>query len=441
MFTTLQKDLQNSLGPRECRLSGDIFSGRGGRSRRRLEPLPVPRGERCRRRVGERAVRPHPVVLLAPRLDDLTRVIQADEPVLVQALVAELAIEALDVRVLHRRARAGDAPRSAERVPRETRALDWIADLLASTKKADAILAFTYEAFDVVPEDRPKQLRYVGPLACTPTRRRRRVPSQRGRAPSRRRAARSGWRRAARCRAAPARPSAPPPGERRERSGRTARWRLGVCSPSPARTAACARPACLCHSRACATCAPAPPSCADSMPTGRARRRTGCASISTCASATPSSAAPRPRRRGSRRCASPTNRSNSRIRRSMRTNVSWSTSPAGCATSRRTPRCRLRRCRTPPRPAGRRRSAGVARASGRPEISVQGAAVGAAGPLPATGRRYHAGRPRRRSAPRRGAATGRRRRAASPRRRRRPPSPSRAPARRGSRRRAPGRGW
>jgi MGT family glycosyltransferase len=50
---------------------------------------------------------------------------------------------------------------------REDLGLDRIADLWAAARKADAIVAFTYEAFDTVPQDRPKQLHYVGPLACT----------------------------------------------------------------------------------------------------------------------------------------------------------------------------------------------------------------------------------------------------------------------------------
>ena len=45
------------------------------------------------------------IVLHPPLLDDLPRLIQRHEPVLVQALVPELAVEALDVRVLHGLAR------------------------------------------------------------------------------------------------------------------------------------------------------------------------------------------------------------------------------------------------------------------------------------------------------------------------------------------------
>ena len=43
-----------------------------------------------------------------------------------------------------------------------------VADLRKSVERVDAILAFTYEEFDMVPADAPKQLHYVGPLACVP---------------------------------------------------------------------------------------------------------------------------------------------------------------------------------------------------------------------------------------------------------------------------------
>src|SRR4030095_2881005 len=36
----------------------------------------------------------------------------------------------------------------------------------AAEARADAILAFTYEAFDTAPQSRPARLAYVGPLAC-----------------------------------------------------------------------------------------------------------------------------------------------------------------------------------------------------------------------------------------------------------------------------------
>jgi MGT family glycosyltransferase len=47
---------------------------------------------------------------------------------------------------------------------REQLGLGRIADRFAAAAEADAIVAFTHEAFDVVPTERPKQLHYVGPL-------------------------------------------------------------------------------------------------------------------------------------------------------------------------------------------------------------------------------------------------------------------------------------
>jgi hypothetical protein len=52
--------------------------------------------------VAERAVWPHRVVVDAPSLDDLLRLGDAQKPVLIQAVVAKLAVEAFDVGVLHR---------------------------------------------------------------------------------------------------------------------------------------------------------------------------------------------------------------------------------------------------------------------------------------------------------------------------------------------------
>jgi MGT family glycosyltransferase len=52
---------------------------------------------------------------------------------------------------------------------RDRLGLDRIDDRLAAATKADAIVAFTYEAFDVPPPVRPAQLHYVGPLACLPS--------------------------------------------------------------------------------------------------------------------------------------------------------------------------------------------------------------------------------------------------------------------------------
>ena len=47
---------------------------------------------------------------------------------------------------------------------REELGLARVADRFDAAAKADAIVAFTYEAFDLVPNDRPKQLHYVGPF-------------------------------------------------------------------------------------------------------------------------------------------------------------------------------------------------------------------------------------------------------------------------------------
>jgi MGT family glycosyltransferase len=44
--------------------------------------------------------------------------------------------------------------------------LERVDDHFAAVAKADAIVAFTYEAFDLPPPARPARLHYVGPLAC-----------------------------------------------------------------------------------------------------------------------------------------------------------------------------------------------------------------------------------------------------------------------------------
>ena len=60
------------------------------------------RGELGRRHSADRAVRPDFVVVAPPAGDVLPCLVQRLEPVLVQAFVAELAVEALDVAVLRR---------------------------------------------------------------------------------------------------------------------------------------------------------------------------------------------------------------------------------------------------------------------------------------------------------------------------------------------------
>src|SRR5258705_1136050 len=52
------------------------------------------------RHVAEGAVRPNRIIVQAPGFDDLARLRQAEEPVLVEALIAEPAVEALDVGIL-----------------------------------------------------------------------------------------------------------------------------------------------------------------------------------------------------------------------------------------------------------------------------------------------------------------------------------------------------
>ena len=68
---------------------------------------------------------PDGIVVHAPGLDDLTRVSQAEEPVLVQALVAESAVETLDVGILIRLARVDEVQPDAAGVgPRIERPAD-----------------------------------------------------------------------------------------------------------------------------------------------------------------------------------------------------------------------------------------------------------------------------------------------------------------------------
>lgn len=59
---------------------------------------------------------PDGIVVHAPGLDDLARVRQAEEPVLVQALVAESAVETLDVGILIRLARVDEVQPDAAAV-------------------------------------------------------------------------------------------------------------------------------------------------------------------------------------------------------------------------------------------------------------------------------------------------------------------------------------
>jgi hypothetical protein len=70
----------------------------------RTAELPV-KGELLelrRRDIAQGAVRAEAIVVDAPRLDSVLRLRQAEEPVFVEALVAEPAVEALDVGILGR---------------------------------------------------------------------------------------------------------------------------------------------------------------------------------------------------------------------------------------------------------------------------------------------------------------------------------------------------
>src|SRR5262245_12217346 len=59
----------------------------------------------CGRVPSQGTVRPHGVVVDAPGFDQGTRLDEAGEPLLIETLVAELPVEALDERILDRLAR------------------------------------------------------------------------------------------------------------------------------------------------------------------------------------------------------------------------------------------------------------------------------------------------------------------------------------------------
>src|SRR5208283_4736466 len=92
------------------------------------------------------------VIVPPPLLDDLPGIADGNEPVLVQALVAELAVEALDIAVLHRFSRLdevllhpfGEAP-LVQRTPGELRAVVG-ADLPWSSALADQPLQHPHHA-------------------------------------------------------------------------------------------------------------------------------------------------------------------------------------------------------------------------------------------------------------------------------------------------------
>src|SRR5581483_3913582 len=64
-----------------------------------------------RGQVPERAVRAHPVVIQSPVFNGLPRIVEGEEPVLVQALLAEFAVERFDIAVLHRTTRGDEMQR------------------------------------------------------------------------------------------------------------------------------------------------------------------------------------------------------------------------------------------------------------------------------------------------------------------------------------------
>ena len=69
------------------------------------------RGELRRRLLVQTSVRTPLVVIRSPLFTHASRFFKADEPVLAQALVTELPVEALDVAVLHRLSRINEAQR------------------------------------------------------------------------------------------------------------------------------------------------------------------------------------------------------------------------------------------------------------------------------------------------------------------------------------------
>src|ERR1700687_2331904 len=80
--------------------------------------------------VAEGAVRPNRIVVQAPGFDDLARLSQAEEPGLIETLVAEPAVEALDVGILVWLAGLDEVQPDALRVgPRIERSADGLGSL------------------------------------------------------------------------------------------------------------------------------------------------------------------------------------------------------------------------------------------------------------------------------------------------------------------------
>ena len=98
-------------------------------------------GKLVRCLVIERTVRPHRVVIDAPRFNQPLRVGQANKPVFVEALVAKFPVETLDVRVFDRLAGADETERHLRRVrPRLQRATGKLRPVVEDDRlrKADA---------------------------------------------------------------------------------------------------------------------------------------------------------------------------------------------------------------------------------------------------------------------------------------------------------------
>ena len=67
---------------------------------KRADPLLV--CKLSRRACTEARVRPHVIIVVPPRGDDLASFPETQEDVLIEALIAKFAVEALDESVLHR---------------------------------------------------------------------------------------------------------------------------------------------------------------------------------------------------------------------------------------------------------------------------------------------------------------------------------------------------
>src|SRR4051812_3218379 len=87
-----------------------------------------------RRSVADRTVRTHLVVVSMPSLAFYTRLVEAEEPVRVQALRSELAVERFDERVVSRLAWPAEVERHAFDVGPE---VELLADKLGSVIDAD----------------------------------------------------------------------------------------------------------------------------------------------------------------------------------------------------------------------------------------------------------------------------------------------------------------